>query len=116
MRSSTLKESIKEKIYENPAGIKFTDLQNKIRSSSGKEISSSVLSHNLSKLLNNLLIKKDPSGKYYPSGADLFKAILDRSVRELESFLQSKSSNNRISLALDKNIGSPGHPALNIYV
>ncbi|MEM3859220.1 MAG: hypothetical protein QW478_07420 [Candidatus Micrarchaeaceae archaeon] len=62
------------------------------------------------------MIKKDPSGKYYPSGADLSKAILDRSVRELESFLQSKSSNNRISLALDEIIGSPGHPALNIYV
>ncbi|MEM4067829.1 MAG: hypothetical protein QXV17_13315 [Candidatus Micrarchaeaceae archaeon] len=115
LRSSTLKESIKQKIYENPAGIRFTDLQNQIRSSSGKEISPSVLSRNLNKLLNNLLIKKDPSGKYYPSGADLSKAILDRSVRELESFLQSKSNNNRISLALDEIIGSPGHPALNIY-
>ncbi|MEM0136079.1 MAG: hypothetical protein QXU18_12795 [Thermoplasmatales archaeon] len=116
LRSLTLKESIKEKIYENPAGIRFTDLQNQIRSSSGKEISPSVLSRNLNKLLNNLLIKKDPSGKYYPSGADLSKAILDRSVRELESFLQSKSSNNGISLALDEIIGSSGHPALDIYV
>ncbi|MEM3798103.1 MAG: hypothetical protein QXY74_06685 [Candidatus Bathyarchaeia archaeon] len=62
------------------------------------------------------MIKKDPSGKYYPSGADLSKAILDRSVRELESFLQSKSNNNRISLALDEIISSPDPPALNIYV
>jgi len=104
--SKEIRESILKEIPEYIPGIGFNDLLNKLGN-----VSTSVLASHLKKLINEGKIRKTSFRTYVKSEVSLIQHILNRSVEEIRNYLEKKSTVNRVTLALNDIVGSPGNPA-----
>jgi len=104
--SKEIRETILKGIPENIPGIGFNGLLSKLGN-----VSTSVLASHLKKLINEGKIRKTSFGTYVKSEVSLIQDILNRSVEEIRNYLEKKSTVNRVTMALNDIVGSPGNPA-----
>ncbi len=111
-----IRESLLNKIRDNPNGLRFLVLQNTLK------LSPSVLSRNLKIMERELKVIKE-SNLYRPSGADISQSFLDRVIKEVDHYLLNRwrklakkdDEEKVLKIALSEILPVAGRPESYVY-
>ena len=90
-------------IAENPNGVQFKNIFEKIK------ISPSTLSKHLVNLRDELRIEKK-GNLYQVEGLGSYRTIINICISEIEKYLNDRKEHTDLSFVLDELLGSPGNP------